>query len=85
MIVDVVRGLDDQEGGSPTGGKAAERLREFLAARFGDKAPAIPPDEPDPDATAPDESSSAGLRAGPAEPDEREAGGRAKPDDERVE
>jgi hypothetical protein len=27
------------------GGKAAERLREFLAARFGDKAPPIPPDE----------------------------------------
>lgn len=27
------------------GGNAAERLREFLAARFGHKAPPIPPDE----------------------------------------
>jgi hypothetical protein len=27
------------------GGRAAERLREFLAERFGDDAPVIPPDE----------------------------------------
>jgi hypothetical protein len=27
------------------GGRAAERLRQFLAERFGDEAPPIPPDE----------------------------------------
>jgi hypothetical protein len=38
------------------GGKAAERLREFLAARFGDKAPPIPPDELPSDEELPDEA-----------------------------
>jgi hypothetical protein len=32
------------------GGRAAERLREFLAARFGDDAAPIPPDEDEPEA-----------------------------------
>ncbi|MQA99149.1 MAG: hypothetical protein GEU78_02460 [Actinobacteria bacterium] len=27
------------------GGGAAERLRQFLAERFGDEAPEVPPDE----------------------------------------
>ena len=36
---------DEAEQREPKGGRAAERLREFLAARFGDKAPSIPPDE----------------------------------------
>jgi hypothetical protein len=33
-----------EEKGRP-GGNAAERLRQFLAERFGDEAPPIPPDE----------------------------------------
>lgn len=41
----VTRDPDEAEQQSPRGGRAAERLREFLAARFGSKAPTIPPDE----------------------------------------
>jgi hypothetical protein len=48
-------------------GKAAERLREFLAARFGDKAAPIPPDELPADEELPDE-------AAPVDPPD-EAGG----------
>jgi hypothetical protein len=29
------------------GGRAAERLRQFLASRYGDDAPAVPPDGDD--------------------------------------
>jgi hypothetical protein len=44
----MTRGCNEEEPRPARGGKAAERLREFLAARFGDKAPAIPPDEEQP-------------------------------------
>ena len=40
------------------GGRAAERLREFLAARFGEQAPPTPADE---------EESEAAVRAEPAD------------------
>jgi hypothetical protein len=40
------------------GGKPAQRLREFLAARFGDKAPPIPPDENACEAERPDQATS---------------------------
>jgi len=43
----MTRGPDESEEPQVKGGKAAERLRQFLAARFGDDAPPIPPDEPD--------------------------------------
>jgi hypothetical protein len=52
----------DEEVPPPKGGKAAERLREFLAARFGDKAPTIPPDEEEPDEHA---QADADEQAGP--------------------
>jgi hypothetical protein len=41
----MTRGPDEKEEPQIKGGKAAERLRQFLAARFGDDAPTIPPDE----------------------------------------
>ena len=41
----MTRGPDEKEEPQEKGGKAAERLRQFLAERFGDEAPAIPPDE----------------------------------------
>jgi hypothetical protein len=41
----VTRGPDEKDEPQEKGGKAAERLRQFLAERFGDDAPAIPPDE----------------------------------------
>ena len=41
----MTRGPDEKEEPPGQGGKAAERLREFLAERFGDEAPPIPPDE----------------------------------------
>ena len=41
----MTRGPDEKEEPQIKGGKAAERLRQFLAARFGDDAPPIPPDE----------------------------------------
>jgi hypothetical protein len=38
------------------GGGAAERLRQFLAERFGDEAPEVPPDEEkEPEGEAPPE------------------------------
>ena len=43
----MTRGPDESEEPQVKGGKAAERLRQFLAARFGDDAPPIPPDEVD--------------------------------------
>jgi hypothetical protein len=43
----MTRGPDESEEPQVKGGKAAERLRQFLAARFGDEAPQIPPDEDD--------------------------------------
>jgi hypothetical protein len=45
----VTRDPTEEKEPAIRGGKAAERLREFLAARFGDKAPKIPPDEIPPD------------------------------------
>ncbi|CAN5523992.1 hypothetical protein BH20ACT23_BH20ACT23_13670 [soil metagenome] len=41
----MTRGPDDKDEPQVKGGKAAERLRQFLAARFGDDAPTIPPNE----------------------------------------
>jgi hypothetical protein len=41
----VTRGPDEREEPQEKGGKAAERLRQFLAERFGEEAPTIPPDE----------------------------------------
>ena len=41
----VTRDPDANDEQPAEGGRAAERLREFLAARFGDEAPPIPPDE----------------------------------------
>jgi hypothetical protein len=42
---DVTRGPDEKDEPQIKGGKAAERLRQFLAERYGDDAPPIPPDE----------------------------------------
>jgi len=41
----MTRGPDENEETPAKGGKAAERLRQFLAERFGDEAPPIPPDQ----------------------------------------
>jgi len=41
----MTRGPDEKEEPPAQGGKAAERLRQFLAERFGNEAPPIPPDE----------------------------------------
>ena len=41
----MTRDSDATDGEPLEGGGAAERLREFLAARFGEDAPPIPPDE----------------------------------------
>jgi hypothetical protein len=41
----MTRGPDEKDEPQGKGGKAAERLRQFLAERFGDEAPTIPPDE----------------------------------------
>jgi len=38
-------GSDEGEERPISGGKAAERLRQFLAERFGEEGPPIPPDE----------------------------------------
>lgn len=40
-----MRDPEQDEDPQRPGGRAAERLREFLAARFGPDAPTIPPDE----------------------------------------
>lgn len=40
-----MRDPDQDEGPQGKGGRAAERLRQFLAERFGDEAPVIPPDQ----------------------------------------
>lgn len=52
----VTRDPTEEKEPAIKGGKAAERLREFLAARFGDKAPKIPPDEIPADDAEPDEA-----------------------------
>jgi hypothetical protein len=44
-MTSMTRGPDEKEEPPAKGGKAAERLRQFLAERFGDEAPPIPPDE----------------------------------------
>ncbi|HSI80537.1 MAG TPA: hypothetical protein VK919_07795 [Solirubrobacterales bacterium] len=41
----MTRAPDDEEERPGKGGRAAERLRQFLAARFGSEAPPVPPDE----------------------------------------
>jgi len=55
----MTRGPDEPEEPQVKGGKAAERLRQFLAARFGDEAPPISPDDDEEQAEtrAPSESS----------------------------
>ena len=42
---DIMTRAPDEEEPPAKGGRAAERLRQFLAERFGDEAPPIPPDE----------------------------------------
>lgn len=54
----MTRGPDESEEPQVKGGKAAERLRQFLAARFGDDAPPIPPDETQEEEDAPSPSDS---------------------------
>lgn len=41
---DVMRGPNEDKEPQPRGGRAAERLRQHLAARYGDDAPPVPPD-----------------------------------------
>lgn len=52
----MTRAPGEKEGPQNKGGNAAERLRQFLAERFGDEAPPIPPDE-DAEEGEPDASS----------------------------
>jgi hypothetical protein len=61
----MTRDPDATDGEPLEGGGAAERLREFLAARFGNRAPSIPPDE--------DAQSEADVAARPAEHEDADA------------
>lgn len=53
----MTRGPDEPEEPQVKGGKAAERLRQFLAARFGDEAPPPDDDEEQAETRAPSDSS----------------------------
>lgn len=62
---------DEKERRAP-GGKAAERLREFLAERFGDEAPPIPPDEAEETTDSPASQPTEEASAPPSGQDTRE-------------
>jgi hypothetical protein len=56
----VTRGPDEKDEPQIKGGKAAERLRQFLAERYGDDAPPIPPDEDEEESERDKQSESSG-------------------------
>lgn len=52
----MTRDPNEEEERAVRGGRAAERLRQFLAERYGDEAPKVPPDEEEqPEGEAPSE------------------------------
>ncbi len=66
-----MRDPDAREEKAIEGGRAAERLRQFIAARFGEGAPPVPPDEEEEvSEDAPPREDGSSHARGAGEPDE---------------